>query len=118
MLLRQAYCRLFVSLTVAPCPSSLWLTDQAYCSLFVSLIVASCPTYLWLTDQAYCMLLRQAYCRPLIHGLLLLAGLCGLPGLAKPTSLNSCSSKTACWVAKVLVANLISVQQSKPSQGY
>jgi len=58
-LLRQAYCRLFVSLT-ASCPASLWLTDQAYCMLlrmaywrlFVSLTVASFPAYLWLTDQA------------------------------------------------------------------
>jgi len=63
MLLRQAYCRLFVSLTVASCPASLWLLTRLTACLFVSLTVASCPASLWLTDQAYCMLLRQAYWR-------------------------------------------------------
>jgi hypothetical protein len=46
MLLRLAYQRLFVSLTVASCSAYLWLFDQAYCRLFVSLTVASCPAYL------------------------------------------------------------------------
>jgi hypothetical protein len=61
MVLRQAYCRLFVTLTVASFLAYLWLTDQAYCRLFVSLTVASFPAYLWLTNQAYCMFLRLAY---------------------------------------------------------
>ena len=39
------------------------LLGKAYCRLFVSRTVASCPAYFWLTDQAYCILLRLAYCR-------------------------------------------------------
>jgi len=49
------------------------LLRLAYCRLFVSLTVASLPAYLWLTDQAYCVLLRQAYCGSLAW--LLLCGL-------------------------------------------
>ena len=39
------------------------LLRLAYCRLFVSFMVASCLAYLWLTNQAYCMLLRLAYWR-------------------------------------------------------
>jgi len=64
MLLKLAYCRLFVSLTVAPLP--------------------------------------------LICGLLLLADLRGLPGLAKPAShsLDSCSSMTLCFIAGLPITYL------------
>ena len=68
-------------LRLACCRLFVSLTDQAYCRLFVSLTVAS----------------LTAYC-----GLFLLADLCGLPGLAKPASLDSCSSKTPCFIAGLL----------------
>jgi len=117
MLLRQAYCRLFVSLTTASCTACLYLTDRAYCMLLRQAYCRLFVSLLWLPSLLLCgLLIRIAACflgrlaaaclsalqrllSPLICGFLLLADLCGLPGLTEPASLDSCSSKTPCFIA-------------------
>ena len=134
MLLRQAYCRLFVSLTTASCTACWYLTDRAYCMLLRQAYCRLFVSLLWLPSLLLCgLLIRIAACflgrlaaaclsalqrllSPLICGSLLLADLCGLLGLTKPASLDSCSSKTPYFIAGLLkYLWLTKIQFSKAS---
>jgi len=116
---RLLVCTLLIGLTAcflgrlaAACLSAfLWLPSLLLCGLLIR--IAAC--FLGRLAAA-CLSALQRLLSPLICGSLLLADLCGLLGLTKPASLDSCSSKTPYFIAGLLkYLWLTKIQFSKAS---